>query len=143
MKTLCMGILAGVLLFLASLATAAPVTNRTDEAAIIAASVPGVRSIHPTAYGYQVLTTNGVISVGRTSLGLSGPKFEAYRTPTGYSVKTDKARSYSADPHGYQIEGGGRIWRTGTGYDLPGGALSSNRTGYKFERNAARRDTRP
>ncbi len=113
---------------------ASPLTNRNDDAAFIAAVMPGVREIQPTVYGYRVATTGGVVSVYRTYSGFRAPNVEAVRTPYGYSVRDAKVRTYHASWAGYSTEGGDQIRRTRTGYDLGSGTLTSNINGYTYRR---------
>lgn len=116
---------------------AGPVTNRSDEAAIIAATMPGVKEIHPTAYGYRVLTTNGTVSVYKTFGGVRSQDFEASRTAYGYRT-TARGESpqnyYSSALGGYRTQNGRQIRRTLTGYDLGTATLTSNVTGYTYRR---------
>ncbi len=133
-----MGLVVAALMSLVTPSIAAPYTNRTDEPAIIAATVPGVRNIAPTPYGYRVTTTGGTVNVYNTPWGLRAGNTETYRTAYGYRVvATGTTRHVYANPYGYRIEGDGQISRTPYGYRVDGGTLYSNAAGYRYHHNSS------
>jgi hypothetical protein len=102
-----------------AVATPAPSTN---DAVAVALSVPGVKRIIPTSYGYRLETDSG----SRT----------AYRTATGYYVEGGGGRpslEVRKNSTGFAVRGANRIVATSIGYRRS----SENRNCRTFEPEGA------